>query len=108
VERARFLSPAILLQDALNDVSGTGVARHREFVSQVEAYHQRWRDYFVPLVFQRARLADYSRLPGFSLGEEPFEAVSGRVAISVAGISLPAFVVGAVGLTRLRRYPVLG
>jgi ABC-2 type transport system permease protein len=108
VERARFLSPAILLQDALNDVSGTGVARHREFVSQVEAYHERWRDYFVPLVFQRARLADYSRLPGFSFGEEPLDAVSGRVAISVAGISLPAFVVGAVGLTRLRRYPVLG
>jgi ABC-2 type transport system permease protein len=108
VERARFLSPAILLQDALNDVSGTGVARHREFVSQVEAYHQRWRDYFVPLVFQRARLADYSRLPGFSFDEEPLNVISGRVAISVAGISLPAFVVGAVGLTRLRRYPVLG
>jgi ABC-2 type transport system permease protein len=108
VERARFLSPAILLQDALNDVSGTGVARHREFMRQVEAYHQRWRDYFVPLVFQRARLADYSRLPGFSFEEEPLDAISGRVAISVAGISLPAFVVCAVGLTRLRRYPVLG
>jgi ABC-2 type transport system permease protein len=106
VERARFLSPAILLQDALNDVSGTGVARHREFVRQVEAYHQRWRDYFVPLVFQRARLADYWRLPGFSFDEEPLDAISGRVAISVAGISLPAFVVGAVGLTRLRRYRV--
>jgi len=107
VERARFLSPAILLQDALNDVSGTGVARHREFVSQVEAYHQRWRDYFVPLVFQRARLANYSRLPGFSFDEEPLAAVSGRVAISVAGILLPALFVGAIGLTRLRRYPVI-
>jgi ABC-2 type transport system permease protein len=108
VERARFLSPAILLQDALNDVSGTGLLRHREFVSQVEAYHQRWRDYFVPLVFQRARLTDYSRLPGFSFGEEPLDAVSGRVAISVAGIIVPALLVGAIGLTRLRRYPVLG
>jgi ABC-2 type transport system permease protein len=107
VERARFLSPAILLQDALNDVSGTGVARHREFVSQVEAYHQRWRDYFVPLVFQRSRLADYSGLPGFNFEEEPLDALSGRVAISVAGILLPALLVGAIGLTRLRQYPVI-
>jgi ABC-2 type transport system permease protein len=53
VTRARFLSPAILMQDALNDIAGTGTARHREFVKQVEVYHQRWRDYFIPLVFRR-------------------------------------------------------
>jgi hypothetical protein len=57
VERARFLSPAILVQDVLNDVAGTGTARHREFVRQVGAYHKRWREYFVRLVFQKARLS---------------------------------------------------
>lgn len=40
-EPMRFLSPAILVQDALNDVAGTGSARHREFVRQVERITRR-------------------------------------------------------------------
>jgi hypothetical protein len=59
----RFLSPAILMQDALNDISGTGTARHRHFRAQVSAYHNAWRDYFMPLIFRKAQL------PGFS-GDE--------------------------------------
>jgi hypothetical protein len=30
-------------QDALNDLAGTGTARHRHFVSLVDAYHREWR-----------------------------------------------------------------
>jgi ABC-2 type transport system permease protein len=35
IDRLRFLSPAVLMQDALNDVAGTGAARHRHFLGQV-------------------------------------------------------------------------
>jgi ABC-2 type transport system permease protein len=108
VERARFLSPAMLLQNALNDVAGTGLARHREFLRQVDAYHQGWRDYFLPLVFQRTRLTDYTGLPRFAFTEESLDTVSHRVGVSLAGVSIPGVVIGAVGLLRLRRYPIAG
>jgi ABC-2 type transport system permease protein len=108
VTRARFLSPAILMQDALNDIAGTGTARHREFVKQVEVYHQRWRDYFIPLVFQKARLLDYSGVPRFTYVEETLRSVARRVAVSMVGLSIPALVIGVIAFTRMRQYPVVG
>jgi ABC-2 type transport system permease protein len=107
VARARFLSPAILMQDALNDVAGTGTARHRAFISQVEDYHRRWREYFVPLVFQRARLHDYSRLPGFTFEEEAVSGVVQRVMVSLGGLAFPAAVLGGIAFVRMRRYPIV-
>lgn len=108
VERARFLSPAILMQDVLNDVAGTGMARHQEFVRQVESYHERWREYFVRLVFQKARLQDYSDVPRFAFEEETAGTVGRRVAVGLAGLALPALAIAAVAFLRLRRYPVVG
>jgi ABC-2 type transport system permease protein len=107
VERARFLSPAILMQDALNDVAGTGHPRHRRFVSQVEAYHAEWRAYFVRLVFNKGQLRDYSAVPRFRFADETARDVAGRVAVGLAGLALPAVAIAAFGLFRLRRYPVV-
>jgi ABC-2 type transport system permease protein len=104
----RFLSPAIVMQDALNDIAGTGTARHRGFMNQVESYHQRWRAYFVPLVFQRARLQDYSGLPGFTFVEEELGTVTRRVALSMMGLLIPSVAIGAFAVGRIRRYPVVG
>ena len=42
IDRLRFLSPAVLMQDALNDVAGTGMPRHRPS-SPGDRYHARWR-----------------------------------------------------------------
>ena len=55
VAGARSISPAVLMQNALSDVAGTGAARHRAFMEQVEAYHHAWRDYFVQLTFRKER-----------------------------------------------------
>jgi ABC-2 type transport system permease protein len=108
VEAARFLSPAILMQDALNDVAGSGAARHRAFLAQVEAYHARWRNYFVQLVFQRTQLEDYSGIPRFVFVEEDLALVARRVAVSLAGLLVPAILIAAFALHRLARYPVVG
>jgi hypothetical protein len=40
--------------------------------------------------------------------EEGFTTVAQRVAVSLAGLMLPATVIGIVALFRLRRYPVAG
>jgi ABC-2 type transport system permease protein len=103
----RFMSPAILMQDALNDISGSGTTRHRHFMAQVSAYHSEWRDYFVPLIFRKAQLSGYSDLPVFAYEEEPMSAVVSRVSTSLVGLAIPALLLGGVGWYQLRRYPVV-
>jgi ABC-2 type transport system permease protein len=56
VNRFRLLSPAIVVQDALNDVAGTGVERYRHFLGLVEEYHRRWRSFFAPMIGRKQRL----------------------------------------------------
>jgi ABC-2 type transport system permease protein len=107
VARLRLLSPAILMQDALNDLSGTGVARHQHFLQQVGQFHERWRSYFVPLIFRKAQVERYETLPTFSFVDEPVASIASRVVESIALMLLPAVVLFAFGLMRLQRFPVV-
>jgi ABC-2 type transport system permease protein len=76
IDRLRYLSPAILVQDALNDVAGTGVPRHRDFLGQVDRYHAQWRDFVVPLIVQKARVTNPDLAPRFTYREESTSAVA--------------------------------
>jgi len=108
IDRLRFLSPAVLMQDALNDVAGSGVPRHRWFLAQVAAYHAACRAYFTPLIFRKASVTDLASTPRFAFAEETTGEVAGRVLTSVAGLAAIALALGWIGLSRLRRYPVVG
>lgn len=108
IDRLRFLSPAVLMQDALSDLAGTGMARHRHFLTQVDGFHAEWRGYFTPLIFQRAQVASFDEVPRFAFVEETTEEVARRAGVSVAGLALPAALLGWTGLARMRRYPVVG
>ncbi len=107
VARLRVLSPAVLMQEALNDISGTGVPRHQHFMQQVADYHDRWRAYFVPLIVRQARLERYDTLPVFSYADEPAGLVIARVRAAIALMMSIALVVGVIGVLRLRRYAVV-
>jgi ABC-2 type transport system permease protein len=107
LDSLRFLSPAILMQGALNDIAGTGSDRHRDYLTQVDAYHQRWRDYFVPKIFAKAQVTNFDDIPRFAYEEESTGVVAGRVGVALAGLLIPAAVVGALGVRRLRRFAVV-
>jgi ABC-2 type transport system permease protein len=107
VDRLKFLSPAVLLQDALNDIAGTGAARHRHFMAQVDTFHRGWRAYFTPLIFQKASFLAFDAVPHFTFDEEPTTAVSARVGLSLLGLVLPAVAIAWLGLRQMRRYPVV-
>jgi hypothetical protein len=77
-------------------------------MKQVEDYHQRWREHFIPLVFQKAKLQDYAGLPRFTFEEEELSTVTRRVALSWFGLALPSLAIGAFAFARVRRYPVVG
>jgi ABC-2 type transport system permease protein len=107
IDRLRFLSPAVLMQDALNDVAGTGTARHQHFLEQVDRFHARWRGFIVPLIFQKARVTTFDAVPSFTYAEESIAAVARRVSIAILGLMGPAVPIGWLGLVRLRRYPIV-
>jgi len=106
VDRFRFLSPAVVTQAALNDVAGASVARYRHFLTLVDEFHQGWKSYFNPRIVQKAKFGaeDYDRFPNFAFREEPSGAVARRVAIGLIGLSLPALIIGWLGLRVLHRY----
>jgi ABC-2 type transport system permease protein len=108
VDRLRFLSPAIVAQEALNDVAGTGLARHKQFLGQVEEYHRAWQAFFVPRIMRREMLngTDFDAIPEFRFQELPTEFILRRVALGLAGLIVPTAVIGLSGLAALRRYPI--
>lgn len=109
VNGLRFLSPAIVMQETLNDVSGTGNARYKHFLGQVKSYHADWQNYFIPRVFQRTKLtaATYDAAPRFDWQEEIPNVVARRVLFGLLGIIAFALAVAAVGLSAIRRYSVV-
>lgn len=110
VDRFRFVSPAIATLEALQDVAGTGSARYRHYVEQVETFHERWRDFFRPRILRSEpiRAEDLGLIPAFTFREEPFQAVASRVVVGLVGLAVPTVLVGLLGRLAMRRYPVVG
>ncbi|WZO99306.1 DUF3526 domain-containing protein [Isosphaeraceae bacterium EP7] len=110
VDKFRFASPAIATLEALQDAAGTGAARYRHFLDQVEDFHGRWRDYFRPRILRREpiRTEDLGQLPSFSFREEPLAAVMARVGVGLLGLIVPTLIVGLLGRTAIRRFSVVG
>lgn len=105
VDRLRFVSPAIVLHEGLNEVAGSGVSRHRHFAEQVDRFHEAHKRFF----FERTRAgadlgpADYDAMPRFEHREEPASAVSGRVGAGLLGLLLPAAGLLGLAIAGLRR-----
>ncbi len=110
VNRLRFLSPAIVTQEALNEIAGTGLARYRHFMSGVEAFHQEWRAYFVPKIFDMYEMTgpDFDEIPPYNYVEEPQGRVNRYVLVALVGLMLPTLGIFALGLFKLRSYPLTG
>lgn len=104
VDWLRFLSPAIVMQQALNDVAGTGTRRYKEFTAQVNAFHAQWQGFFQPKVLSHHPLlsADYAKFPKFAYrdGESPL----GDIATSLFGLLLPTAVLALWAQRRLSRH----
>ena len=107
VARLRLLSPALLLQDALNDLSGTGQARHQWYTAAVSAFHAQWRDYFTGLIRARQPVLRYDDLPRFAFADESAAVLARRVGGSLAWLVAAAALAGVAAAITLRRVSVV-
>ena len=72
VSYLRFLSPAIVVQLALEDVAGSGTVRHQRFDEQVDDFYDRFRAFFFKKVEGGSRhvKADIDGIPSLRFEEE--------------------------------------
>jgi ABC-2 type transport system permease protein len=105
VNRGRFLSPAVIAQEAFNDLSGSGLARHRRFMEAVSRYHTEYRAYFEPRTFRQVKLAstDYDTMPRFKWSEESARAIASRVLPGIGALILGSLTLLSLGLMFARR-----
>ncbi|MYH10429.1 MAG: DUF3526 domain-containing protein, partial [Gemmatimonadales bacterium] len=87
--------------------AGTGDARFAGFQSQVRAFAERWREFFVPAILAGEQMdaGTYSRAPQFRLDEEASGEVTRRAAVPLGVLSGLLILVGAgagIGLGRVR------
>jgi ABC-2 type transport system permease protein len=108
VQRFQYLSPAIMMQLALNEVSGTSADRYEFFLNQVYSFHDEWKEYFSTKFLQRYPLkpADYDNFPDFSYEEQPFSVVMARLVPSLLGMLILFLGVVLVPFIALRKYQV--
>lgn len=108
VDTLRFLSPAILMQEALNAVAGTDNNRYRHLSRQVDAFHRVWQGFFLPKVLENTPLtfADYQRFPHFSYVEQVRAETNLRLFAGLLGLAVPIVLLSLFSVRRLRNYPV--
>jgi ABC-2 type transport system permease protein len=104
VDRFRFLSPAILVQETLNEIAGTDFGRYRHFMMQVDRFHRDWQNYFASRALQKVsmNIEAVDQAPVFAFEERPLAAIASRVAASLLGLALPAAFIGLLAMRRMR------
>lgn len=110
VDRFRFTSPALLAQEALSDLSGTGATRYRQFRTQVEQFHVAWAGFFVPRILAQRLVsaAELEETPVWAWREETAGALTQRVAQPILALWLIAVALGVWAARRARRYRLVG
>ncbi len=63
----KYLSPAILMQQSLNNIAGTSEKHYNSYKKQVFEFSNTWRNYFIPMLFKGETFTteDYKNLPQF-------------------------------------------
>jgi ABC-2 type transport system permease protein len=105
----RFLSPAVLMQEALYDIAGTGAARYRHFGAQADEFHRAWKAHFNPRIAARAAVsaADYDGFPRYEYREEMTSDVVARVGVPLVALLVPTLLLGALSWRAYRGYRAL-
>ena len=64
----KWISPAITVQESLNQMAGTSMVDYEDFRKQVVVFAGEWRDFLIPFLYNNQNFSqkDYNQLPAFS------------------------------------------
>lgn len=109
VANYRVLSPAVVMQETLNDIAGTSVQRQKSYVAQIREYVGAYQNFLVPKMMGREFLksADYDKIPRFTFREESLENVGRRAIYGILLIFIPTLFCGVFAFWRLQKFSPL-
>jgi ABC-2 type transport system permease protein len=109
VANYRVLSPAVVMQETLNDIAGTSTARQKSYVAQIREHISELQNFLVPKLMRRELLkaADYDNLPRFRFAEEPDSEIARRALVGFLLLLLPTVLLGGFAFLRLARFSPL-
>lgn len=101
----RFLSPAMMTQQALEALAGAGAHRHQRFDGQVDAFHDAHRAFYAEAVRGEKpfTVASLDAAPGFAYEEAPMATLLGRVLGGLLGLLTLVGLLMAVAWPGLKR-----
>lgn len=104
-ERFRLLSPALVVQGALLDLSGSGEHRFRDYEQQFDRYHQTWRETFTARMLRQERLnaTTLAALPAWTFVEEDWGTLGARLAPGLLILLALVLAIGVPGWRALDR-----
>lgn len=107
VERLRFLSPAIVYQHIVQQLTGQDQDHQQNFLAAVADYHQRLRAFYFPRFIQDGpEFSDYESIPQFKQPTLALEQQSTNLLAAGLGLGLPSVLLIIAGWQRLRRISV--
>jgi ABC-2 type transport system permease protein len=109
VDLLQFSSPAIMTQNALNTISGTGSERFADFTDQVLAFHENWRGFFTNRIVKGTQMtaAEFDEIPVFVYDGWSVSDVLGGAAAPMIGLGLFVLILAGWGARRYASYPVV-
>jgi ABC-2 type transport system permease protein len=109
VDFLQYVSPAIMTQNALNAVSGTGTERFTDFVVQVLTFHENWRGFFTSRVIKGARMssAEFDEIPTYSHKDIGTETILRATLSPAAGLAIFVLILGGWSARRYSEYPAV-
>ncbi len=104
-----FLSPVILLQNVVDEITGSSRARHQDFLAQLDDYIRARDALFTSRILRRenVRAVDIDQIPKFEYREESSRQVIKRTAINLTGLLLPTLLIFWFASRALRRFSAI-
>lgn len=105
-ERLKYISPAVITQFTLQEIANQSADNFHNFNQQVQAFHQGWRDYFLPIVMANRMMTRQEMLavPRFTYEPAPDLVVFARTFKNFLALALFAGAALLPGFWLLKRY----
>jgi ABC-2 type transport system permease protein len=99
----RYLSPAAVALEIMNDLSGTGANRYMRFRAETAQFQREWHAFFSPRMFGGLRMTagDYDHVPRFHMPDDSIGYRLTRTLMALAGLLLPTLAMLAYAVRRL-------
>ncbi|WP_343486423.1 DUF3526 domain-containing protein [Allomuricauda sp. d1] len=108
VGRFKWISPAIITQESLNQMAGTSTQDYENFRKQVVVFANTWREHFMPFLYNNRDFSqtDYPNLPKFQFEQKPYSSLGVIPLLLIISIGL--FGLGFWTSSKERRESIIG